>query len=115
MGEQDYAEIVFAGLQVDGGEMLDLRFGENPLELGKRYHGRNWQRFCHLGDVLHREDSALAIGKFANVVACAAGFEIGEKSRRESLLDGGEQTAPGLGDEDGCAIQGNRTAKALER
>src|ERR1700733_1955620 len=85
MRKQDHSEIVFAGLQRDRGQVADVSFGEYPLEFREGSGAADREGLCHVGEILHSEDSALAVGEFADVIAGAAPFERIEKAWGESL------------------------------
>ena len=114
MGKQDHAKIVLARLEVDGGQVADVRGGENSLELREGSHRGNWQGFGHFRQILHRIDSALPVRQFANVIASPTLFEGLEESRGEALLNRGQQAAPAFGDHDGGAVHGQSAAQALQ-
>src|SRR5580765_8856187 len=108
MREKDYAEVVFPSLQANCGQVPDVFFRNDPFEIFELAARQCRQRLRHLGHVAESEEATAAIGEFYDVLARARLFELLNNFRRESALDGRQNSTPLFGDADDRPASGQR-------
>src|SRR5262249_13530302 len=113
--KQDDSKIVFAGLQIHGGQVLYAGFRHDSFEFGEGALASNWQGLADIGEGMNRKDSAIPVNEFADVIARPRSFERLEKAVGKILLNRGQQPAPALVNDDGGTVDGQRGTQPLER